>query len=145
MPHCPHLEFGLTDPGRKDRATESVRSALELAWAFCAAMLIVQGPTPLVFQLTLLQRRRPALLGALQRLPVFCRWKSKYGGTQYKRNLLNRRKPKPGPPRVFAPVDPEHKERKMSMFGANLYELLSRMPNYGIGYRVYRDSWKLKG
>ena len=89
--------------------------------------------------------RRPALLGALQRLPVFCRWKSKYGGTQYKRNLINRRKPKPSPPRVFAPADPEHKERKMSMFGANLYELLSRMPNYGIGYRVYRDSWKLKG
>ena len=89
--------------------------------------------------------RRPALLGELQRLPVFCRWKSKYGGTQYKRNLINRRKPKPGPPRVFAPVDPEHKERKMSMFGANLYDLLSRMPNYGIGYRVYRDSWKLKG
>ena len=89
--------------------------------------------------------RRPALLGALQRLPVFCRWKSKYGGTQYKRNLINRRKPKPSPPRVFEPVDAEHKERKMSMFGANLYELLSRMPNYGIGYRVYRDSWKLKG
>ena len=89
--------------------------------------------------------RRPALLGALQRLPVFCRWKSKYGGTQYKRNLINRRKPKPSPPRVFEPGDAEHKERKMSTFGANLYELLSRMPNYGIGYRVYRDSWKLKG
>ena len=70
---------------------------------------------------------------------------SKYAGTQYRRNLINSRKPKPGPPIEFAPVDPEQKERKMRKVGANLYDLLSRMPNYGIGYRVYRDSWKLKG
>ena len=91
--------------------------------------------------------RRPALLGTcLQRLPVFCRtMASKCGGTQYRRNLINSRKPKPGPPREFEPVDPEQKERKMRKAGANLYDLLSRMPNYGIGYRVYRDSWKLKG
>ena len=90
--------------------------------------------------------RRPALLGTLQRLPVFCRtMASKFGGTQYRRNLINSRKPKPGPPREFEPVDPEQKEQKMRKVGANLYDLLSRMPNYGIGYRVYRDSWKLKG
>ena len=91
--------------------------------------------------------RRPALLGTcLQRLPVFCRsMASKYAGTQYRRNLINSRKPKPGPPIEFAPVDPEQKEQKMRKVGANLYDLLSRMPNYGIGYRVYRDSWKLKG
>ena len=29
--------------------------------------------------------------------------------------------------------------------GANLYDMLSRMPNYGIGYRVFRDSWQMKG
>ena len=86
--------------------------------------------------------RRPTLLGTcLQRLPVFCRTMA----TQYRRNLINKRKPKPGPPREFQPVDPEQKERKMLKEGANLYDMLSRMPNYGIGYRVFRDSWQMKG
>ena len=36
-----------------------MRSSLELAWSFCAATLIVQGPARRVLLLTLLQRRGP--------------------------------------------------------------------------------------
>jgi hypothetical protein len=78
------------------------------------------------------------LVPTLKRLPLFCR-------TMASHKFINKRNRKPAPPREFKATDVAQKEKQAYRFGMNLYDVLSRMPNYGIGYRVYRKSWKNKG